>query len=468
MLGNRTRTQIVTRNQYTKTQGGASGIRDADRKQITPPTRTQRRSQDEQSRNGATTSKPTTANIQNIVTVFVEPANAEQMVFKHPAEIAKILANIGIAGYKDIRNVGRFRFRISFDSTGEATKVNDKKLQGTGLRKYTPVVKNEIIGIIKDVPRNFEEMEIRDNLDSDQEVTRIERVKRKGRGDELQPTDKVKITFKGKEHPEMVQIYGVPFRVEIYLFPIKQCSNCWMFTHKTKDCKKTKKCGKCGGEQHENQDCGAQPKCINCRGQHPADDRECKERIRQRKIKEAMQKERIPLVEAAERFPKESNRFALLARMDEFPELEDISDDSEDERGTQSGEGKRAAETGRKQHKRGKPISRTTRKENHKRTADETGEEVERHKENENKHGAEIKKLKRRVDRMEKNWKAIGKIVRLQNAVEGELRESKDQLALEGLIIKICTVLKEIVSELGENIDREDHSAEESVDMENE
>nr|XP_029717299.1 uncharacterized protein LOC115260524 [Aedes albopictus] len=265
----------------------------------------------------------------------------------------------------------------------------------------------------------------------------------------------------------MVQIYGVPFRVEIYLFPIKQCSNCWMFTHKTKDCKKTKKCGNCGGEQHENQDCGAQPKCINCRGQHPADDRECKERIRQRKIKEAMQKERIPLVEAAERFPNESNRFALLARMDEFPDLEDISDDSEDERGTQSGEGKRAAETGRKQHKRGKPVSRTTRKENHKRTADETGEEVERHKENENKHGAEIKKLKRRVDRMEKNWKAIGDS-QTANAVEGELREAKDQLALEGLIIKICTVLKEIVSELGENIDREDHSAEESVDMENE
>ena len=105
-------------------------------------------------------------------------------------------------------------------------------------------------------------------------------------------------------------------------------------------------------------------------------------------------------------------------------------------------------------------MSRTTRKENHKRTADETGEEVERHEENENKHGAEIKKSGSNGEELESD--------RVENAVEGELREAKDQLALEGLIIKICTVLKEIVSELGENIDREDHSAEESVDMENE
>lgn len=325
----RAKTQIVTRNRYSKVQAGATGAKE----KATPLSQGDVNQMARRTSNKSTTPPPQES--PEMTTIFVEPANVEQTIFKHPAEIARILSNSGISGYKDIRSVGRFRFRISFDSTGEANKVNDKRLHGTGLKKYNPIVRNEIIGLIKGVPRNFSEKEMKDNLESNQEVTLIERVKRKGRGEELRITEQVKVTFKGKEHPDSVFIYGVPFKVEIYIFPIKQCTNCWMYTHKTTDCKKRKKCGKCGSE-HEDPNCDDRPKCINCRGQHTANARECPERMRQRKIKEAMQKERISMTEATEKFPKENNRFALLARMDEFPELNEEEEDSEEETGTQT------------------------------------------------------------------------------------------------------------------------------------
>lgn len=273
-------------------------------------------------------------------TFFIEPLNISttnniassnpitNQKYIHIMEIAKMLHNIGIREYKELTQAGRARFKIKFHRPTQAEPLlNSKLLTDTFKYKiYVPNMFKQTIGIIRNIPQAFTEEEIKENISSNKKIEKVERIMRL-KEDRLVPTYTVKIFVEGDKLPEEVKIYGIVAKVEVYLFPLKVCQNCWRFGHKAKACKAKVRCETCGLE-HETKLCNSSSiSCVNCKGKHLASDRDCPERLRQDKIRSAMATEKLTFAEAARKIPKnkiESVQYRINS-VGDFPTLGNAS-----------------------------------------------------------------------------------------------------------------------------------------------
>ncbi|KAG5891507.1 hypothetical protein JTB14_014431 [Gonioctena quinquepunctata] len=103
---------------------------------------------------------------------------------------------------------------------------------------------------------------------------------------EYVPDEKVLLTFQGEKIPESIQFDYVELRVQVYKSPVLQCTNCLRYGHTKKQCRSKIRCPKCTEEHEETEFQKQVPKCIYCGLEHTALDGKCKERERQKKIKE--------------------------------------------------------------------------------------------------------------------------------------------------------------------------------------
>ncbi|XP_062564902.1 uncharacterized protein LOC134227430 [Armigeres subalbatus] len=431
--------QIVTRNKYNEKAGTS-----ASRGGVLP--KGARIQKPNQKRN-ATPQQISSGQVSETWhsdTVYIETTDPEQNRYNHPAEIGKTLNGKGIGRIKDIQRIGKFRFKILFETAKEASPLILCKLEDVGLKIYTPRITTEIIGLAKEVPLCYSTTEIFENLEVDKEVISIERLKRKDSEGNLIDTRTVRIKFKGRVLPETAVLYGWRFQLELYIFPVKQCRNCWMFGHKKEMCRKKTKCPKCGTEHGKEEQCRGQTTCLNCREEHPADDRRCPERERQSKVNEAMQRRRITQKEALELYPKSNirleNQFEILGRYDEFPQLQ-----QQEEYGTNSNNRPR----------RNKPHRATANSyQQHwrQRRNSEAGSDLGTVNDADPGIKVELAKLERKFEELAQKITIIGKIIKLQQCVKEEFKKQQDLPSLEALVIKISTVLNEIIDEFGNEI----------------
>lgn len=286
--------------------------------------RSQAVSQAERGKNGSTSnagrSQPEPErNDSEEVSIILELIELELKQPFHPVQVGKLLTEEGFHSSLEILKLGKFRFRIVTNNPNALKKL---KLDKYNLRLWEPKIKDHVMCVVKGVPENLKEQEVKQNIEADTEIIKVERMKTRNNQRELVDTNNLKVTFKGTRIPEIVKIYGCCFRCEMYVFPIRQCEKCWRFGHGTKFCtNKQVKCKNCGGDDCKN-GCTGNTKSVNCRKEHSANDKNCPERKRRQLILKEMKTQKISYVEAEECHPKLTNRFSLLDE-EVFPSLED-------------------------------------------------------------------------------------------------------------------------------------------------
>lgn len=251
---------------------------------------------------------------------ILEPCDIEGTIPAHPAAIGKILAEAKFNRCKEITKLGRFRFKLVLDAKEAYTSLEGVNFEKYNLKLFVPASSTETICYVRGVPSDFKEEEIRNNIETEVPVLKVERIKWKD-GDKLVDTSRLKVTVKGKQVPEMVKIYGCAFHMELYVFPVKQCQRCWRFGHKMKFCQANQRCRKCS-RVHSQEECPNQKRCANCKKEHEADSKFCEERQRRENIINTMKKERKTYAEVESRYPKLTNRFEILDVDVEYPEMD--------------------------------------------------------------------------------------------------------------------------------------------------
>lgn len=259
-------------------------------------------------------------------TVVLEMIDTEKNHPNHPTLVGKFLRERGYLDCTEITKLGKFRFKVDTKSEAGLRRLN---LAEINLRPYEPKNRNHTIAFVRGVPESFAEEEMLDNSEAEYQVIQVQRIKRRDRNGGLQDTTNIKVTVEGTQVPKWLKIYGCNFRPELYIFPIRQCQNCWRFGHGAKFCTARARCGTCGGN-HPTRECNTDAKCPNCRSQHSANDPGCPERKRHVKIREKMREKQISYAQAETQYPKLQNRFNLLEELEEeegvgFPTLQEYS-----------------------------------------------------------------------------------------------------------------------------------------------
>lgn len=95
----------------------------------------------------------------------------------------------------------------------------------------------------------------------------------KGSDDDAVRLSTVIVTFAGHKLPTHIEINKVLYPIKQYVYPLRQCKQCWRFGHGEKNCRSKVRCNKCvETDIMDEHDCNpVEPKCVNCNGTHAAD-----------------------------------------------------------------------------------------------------------------------------------------------------------------------------------------------------
>ncbi|XP_017472540.1 PREDICTED: uncharacterized protein LOC108363630 isoform X2 [Rhagoletis zephyria] len=144
------------------------------------------------------------------------------------------IRKLNVSGMDNILAIGKSLYKVFFDSIENANKsVSNCKIREMGFRVFIPRSFTEIYGVIRQVPFDFLENEIFDNIQSSVKVKSISRITRRDsvNKDKFVPTLSIKIGFDGNEIPDSIKIFCVNFRVNNFLPRAKQCFNCGKLGH---------------------------------------------------------------------------------------------------------------------------------------------------------------------------------------------------------------------------------------------
>lgn len=198
---------------------------------------------------------------------------------------------------ENLLNITRIKYRspykvfIKFETREEADKMlNNEKFCGLGYRMYLTNEVSYTYGTVKYLEIEVEEKELLESFKSQSEIISVRRLKKQSSAGGWIDSETVRFCFKGNMLPEYVYGYGGRFKVEPYIFPVTQCSNCWKYGHLAKNCPKNNKvCPKCGG-RHENCEITIF-KCVNCKGNHISFYKKCPIFFKEKRIRTIMSKE---------------------------------------------------------------------------------------------------------------------------------------------------------------------------------
>ena len=192
----------------------------------------------------------------------------------------------------DVNSSGFGKLAVITKSAREANVIlNDRSLEGMGLRATIPSYFVSSQGVISGIPLDMTEQEIRDNLvtlgGSQRAISLLDfrRLDRKNINKdtnkvEYVPSRSVLLTFKGRTLPQKVSIYNAATNVQPYTPPVKICWNCLRYGHISKQCRSKARCKRCGDLVHNDSPCpctNGAPKCVHCKGPHLPNSRDCPE-----------------------------------------------------------------------------------------------------------------------------------------------------------------------------------------------
>lgn len=235
-----------------------------------------------------------------------------------------------IEGIKNIKAIGRSLYKMYFENFEAANKcVDNQELIKNQLRPFIPKSLVETTGVARQIPLNFTDEEIRNNIRSDIPITAISRITRRDPNDKEKfiPTYSVKIAFEGNELPEEIEIFYVKIKIVHYIPRIRHCYNCGKLGHTKMGCKAANRCIICGKAEGCNSACKETTKsCILCGGENhiSLESNKCSKWAKEKQVVEIMTIKKISKSEAIGIYNlNNNNRFAALEHYEgSFPQLE--------------------------------------------------------------------------------------------------------------------------------------------------
>lgn len=244
-----------------------------------------------------------------LVHVQVKQTSPNDNVSIHPVTFGRFLKrnqfNSVVNG--SLKRIGRNRITVSFENYKDANSfISSPTLSDSNFKAFVPSFSVIRMGIVRGVPADWSEEEVKENISVPigcGPIIKVRRINRKIDGSsEFKPTESVVLTFDGQVLPKRVYMCYTALVVDLYIYPTIQCFRCCKFGHVQVQCRATTpKCFKCGGG-HLGVSCSVNEEdveCCLCKGSHFATSKKCLEYERQRAIKESMAKSCISYAEAS-------------------------------------------------------------------------------------------------------------------------------------------------------------------------
>lgn len=377
---------------------------------------------------------------------YLEAINSENDIPKHPVEVGKILIEAGFGECQEITKLGKLRFKLNLKRADDFYKLEKIDLKNFNLKLYCPKFTKETILFVRNVPLDFDEEDLKQYVQCEAEVLQIERIKRKGPGDELLKTQNIKVTIKGKQIPKTLKIYGVNFHTELYIFPVKQCTSCWRFGHTRKACRGNAKCKNCGEpESDEHSICKNQTRCLNCKQNHQAGNKSCPERNRRHSILRIMAEKHMTYEEAQREWPNTSNYYAILAETMDHEEPRSFEAPSYRYHGTRSKRNQSKCEpAGMEQRNRQSSSHQRTNIQNSHSEIHEIGYFENGQKATEFERC--MAELRRLFLNSHSSCPCIGKLKTLRDQINSKLQQNLEEIETDQLLILVATELSLIIN----------------------
>lgn len=224
---------------------------------------------------------------QNLEGDLIQICVRSSQVLPKQFALAKLLRDNKIIDITKVKYVNNYKIYITFNKESSAESfLTCTFFSNLGWRCQKTSELGISYGIIKNMDLDLSDEELLDNLRSDVEIMSIKRLNRRHEGKWV-VSESVKLMFKGSSLPPYVYILGLRIRVEPYIYPVTQCSNCWRYGHTAKFCPSNKIiCPKCTGN-HPNCEVTFF-KCVNCSGNHMALNKICPVYKKERRIRDLM------------------------------------------------------------------------------------------------------------------------------------------------------------------------------------
>lgn len=225
--------------------------------------------------------------------VIAESTNGNIIATK----IAKSLIKRFDKDYVRATPMSRKKLKILMGSRDAANKLVKKQYEGLsfsipqrlveslGVTYIEPEVDDGELGTAK----AFDKKKL--TQDGNPAIVEFRRIIKKNEDGTTTPLYTVIFTFEGLVIPSHVEINKVLYAVKPYVYPTRQCQNCWRLGHNGKNCKSSTRCNNCLEEHPDhNHNCDEQPpQCVNCNGSHKANDKRCPKIMQKRKNDENRQ-----------------------------------------------------------------------------------------------------------------------------------------------------------------------------------
>ncbi|XP_072935944.1 uncharacterized protein [Epargyreus clarus] len=218
-----------------------------------------------------------------------------------------------------LKRIGRNRISMAFANYEDANKfVLSPLLEQNKLKAFIPSFNVTRVGIVKGVPSEWSEEEIKSNISVPigcGEVINMRRLNYKVivEGSPVwKPSQSVVLTFDGQILPKRIFMCYNSLSVELYIYPTIQCYNCCKYGHTKVHCRSKPRCYKCG-QEHTGDTCSVSEinaYCCSCSGPHFAINKCCPEFERQKRIKLTMAQSCMSYLEASKIHPPISRSYA--------------------------------------------------------------------------------------------------------------------------------------------------------------
>lgn len=224
--------------------------------------------------------------------VFLESTD-DNIKRLHPMKVGKIIFT-SLPRYKhlinDISSVGLKKVKIEMNSFEAANNfVMEKSLISYNLSAYIPLFYTTKSGIVRDIPVEISEEELRNDIRCEFPILDIFRFNKKG-NKEIK-ISVIKITFQTQVLPQYIKLHGVRAPVIPFIPTTIICHRCLRYGHKYENCRSTKpRCAFCK-DNHETDECMSrgEPECVYCgKGHKTTDIGECSEYAIQKNVKANM------------------------------------------------------------------------------------------------------------------------------------------------------------------------------------
>lgn len=195
----------------------------------------------------------------------------------------------------EIKKSGHSRVSVHFKNYDTANNlINNPILKLKKLTAFIPISRTYRNGIIRGVPLELSEEEIKEGIQSPYTITSIRRLNRRSSSEDYppkySPSKTILISFKEQSLPKYIFFYMVRHEVSPFVTKTTLCFSCLRYGHHMSQCKGYPRCSHCGDKDHSKDICcpskDLPPRCVNCKGQHKSTDKSCPEYNTQIKIRE--------------------------------------------------------------------------------------------------------------------------------------------------------------------------------------